>query len=91
MHADHRGDAGMCAQVPPQVLCPYERAARRFVCRNARVEDPVELLKQERQLRPWTPEEKRIFNEKFLVHPKVCRRLLDRVTISCGGGVALPP
>jgi hypothetical protein len=61
----------MCAQVPPQVLCPFERAARRYICRNARVADPVELLRQEHLLRPWTPEEKRIFNEKFLAHPKV--------------------
>lgn len=63
----------MCVQVPAQILCPQERAAKCYINCNARVDDPVELLHQERQLRPWTPEEKRIFNEKFLVHPKVCR------------------
>ena len=74
--------AGMCAQVPPQILCPYERAARRFICHNARVDDPVELLRQERQLRPWTPEEKRIFNEKFLAHPKVRPRVFFSLPFS---------
>ncbi|BDA48420.1 probable nuclear receptor corepressor 1 at N-terminal half [Coccomyxa sp. Obi] len=62
-------------QVPPQILCPYERAAQRYICHNARVDDPVEYLRQERQIRPWTPEEKRIFNEKFLQHPKDFRRI----------------
>jgi len=63
----------MCTQVPAQILCPQERAAKCYINCNARVDDPVEWLRQERLLKPWTPEEKRIFNEKFLVHPKVCR------------------
>ncbi len=65
-------NVGVWTQVPPQILCPYERAAQRYICHNALVEDPVEYLRQERLIKPWTPEEKRIFNEKFLQHPKVC-------------------
>jgi nuclear receptor co-repressor 1 len=57
--------------VPPQLLCPHERAARRYINRNALVDDPVALLEEEKRQRPWTPEERRIFNEKFLQHPKV--------------------
>jgi hypothetical protein len=61
----------MCPQVPAQVLCPFERAAMRYINKNARVDDPVEALAEEKRQRPWTPEEKRVFNEKFLQHPKV--------------------
>ena len=39
------------------------------------MEDPVEHLAEEKKLRPWVSEEKRIFNEKFLAHPKVHRKL----------------
>lgn len=39
------------------------------------MEDPVEHIAEEKKLRPWVPEEKRIFNEKFLAHPKVNRKL----------------
>ena len=65
----------MRAQVPDQVLCPYERARRLFRNRNALMEDPVEHIAEEKKLRPWVPEEKRIFNEKFLAHPKVPRKI----------------
>ena len=59
-------------QVPSQLLDPAERAAQLFINTNARVDDPVAELAAEQALRPWTPEEKRVFNEKFLAHPKVC-------------------
>ena len=62
------------AQVPDQVLCPHERARRLFRNRNALIEDPIEHIAEEKKLRPWVPEEKRIFNEKFLAHPKVRRK-----------------
>lgn len=44
---------------------------RRFNNRNALVEDPVQHIAEEKKLRPWLPEEKRTFNEKYLAHPKV--------------------
>ncbi len=59
-----------CMQIPDQMQCPYEKAMRRFDNRNALVEDPVQHIEEEKKLRPWMPEEKRIFNEKFLAHPK---------------------
>ena len=58
-------------QIPDQMQCLYEKAMRRFSNRNALIEDPVQHILEEKKLRPWLPEEKRIFNEKFLAHPKV--------------------
>lgn len=43
---------------------------RQFDNRNALIADPVEYIQEEKKLRPWMPEERRIFNEKFLAHPK---------------------
>ena len=57
-------------QVPDQLQDPYEKAMRKFDNRNALIEDPVECIQEEKKLRPWMPEERRIFNEKFLTHPK---------------------
>ena len=57
-------------QVPKQ-LCARERAAERFVTNNARVHDPVAALVAEERVRPWTADEKRIFMDRFLAHPKV--------------------
>ena len=45
-------------------------AMRKFDNRNALIEDPLEYIQEEKKLRPWMPEERRIFNEKFLAHPK---------------------
>lgn len=64
-------DLSACLQIPDQMQCPYEKAMRRFDNRNALIEDPVQHIQEEKKLRPWMPEEKRIFNEKFLAHPKV--------------------
>ena len=61
----------MHPQIPDQLQCPYEKAMRRFNNRNALIEDPVQHIAEEKKLRPWLPEEKRIFNEKYLAHPKV--------------------
>ena len=61
----------MSVQIPDQMQCPYETAMRRFDNRNALIEDPVQHIQEEKKLRPWMPEEKRVFNEKFLAHPKV--------------------
>lgn len=57
-------------QIPDQMQCPYESAMRQFHNTNALVEDPVEAIAEEKKLRPWAPEERRTFNEKFLAHPK---------------------
>lgn len=54
------------------LLDPRERRARVFVSDNARVEDPIAWQQQEDLVRPWLPDEKRIFMDKYLAHPKVC-------------------
>lgn len=58
-------------QIPPQQLCPHERASARFDSCNALVADPVAALAAEERERPWAPDEKRVFNEKFLAFGKV--------------------
>ena len=42
-----------------------------FPSDNAKVEDPVGLLKHEEAMRPWSDEEKKIFMDKYLSHVKV--------------------
>eukprot|EP00951_Prasinocladus_malaysianus_P009290 scaffold67738_cov34-Prasinocladus_malaysianus.AAC.1 len=59
----------MC-KVPEQILCPHERRTRVIPSDSALVEDPVAELQRESLVHPWTPEEKRIFQEKFTQFPK---------------------
>ncbi|KAK9836331.1 hypothetical protein WJX81_006307 [Elliptochloris bilobata] len=76
----------MC-KIPSQLLCPHERASQRFDSANALVADPVAAREAEERERPWAPDEKRVFNEKFLAFGKDFRRIatfLDhRSTADC--------
>ena len=76
------------AQVPPQLLCPHERAWQRFDTTNALVPDPAAALAAEERERPWSPEEKRVFNEKFLAFPKARPLIMaaGRAPAPRGGG-----
>ena len=60
-----------CLHVPDQIVDPVERSMRVFVSDNSLVPDPVEQMAYEHELRPWSDDEKRIFNEKCLAHYKV--------------------
>ena len=60
-----------CLEMHDQVLDDEQRRNSMFPTDNALVEDPVALLAYEASLRPWTPEEKRIFMDKYLAYPKV--------------------
>ena len=60
-----------CLHVPDQIVNPVERCMRVFVSDNSLVPDPVEQMAYEHKLRPWSDDEKRIFNEKCLAHYKV--------------------
>jgi len=76
--------------VPPQLLCPHERAWQRFDTCNALVPDPAAALAAEERERPWSPEEKRVFNEKFLAFPKARPLIMaaGRAPAPRGGGGA---
>lgn len=65
-----------CLEIPDQIVDEAARKAECFPSENGRVEDPVALLEEEDSQRPWTPEEKRIFMDKFLAYPKVRLPLL---------------
>ena len=58
-------------QVDSQMLDPSDLKWSRFVSTNGRVADAAAELEEEELVRPWSPEEKRIFNDKFLLYPKV--------------------
>jgi len=85
---DPADPAARYAQVPPQLLCPHERAWQRFDTTNALVPDPAAALAAEERERPWSPEEKRVFNEKFLAFPKARPLIMaaGRAPAPRGGG-----
>lgn len=90
VHSSRRGGGGGRggAQCPPLVWGPGDVAARRFPSTNARVSDPVAELVRERNTAPWTPVERRIFQNAYLEHPKVrdpCSRAYPGVTSPLGG------
>lgn len=57
-------------KMPAMILDEKEREVRKFVSRNALVEDPIAVEKERKALNPWTAEEKKIFAEKFAVYNK---------------------
>eukprot|EP00850_Spirogloea_muscicola_P016549 SM000135S26993 [mRNA] locus=s135:153893:158121:+ [translate_table: standard] len=62
-------------KMPAMLLGERERAARRFVSTNGLVEDP-EMLEAERKLtNPWTPEERKVFLEKYAAFNKNFARI----------------
>lgn len=59
-----------CLTWPDQKLDDRSRKYSIFPSDNARIEDPVRLLKHEADMRPWSDEEKKIFLDKYLSHVK---------------------
>lgn len=57
-------------KMPAMILDEKERAVRRFVSRNALVEDPIAVEMERKTLNPWTAEERKTFAEKFAIYNK---------------------
>ncbi|XP_024380079.1 uncharacterized protein [Physcomitrium patens] len=74
-------------KMPAMILDEKERASRRFVSRNALVEDPVTVEMERKTLNPWTEVEKKIFVEKFALHYKnfkeIASHLQYKTTADC--------
>ncbi|XP_065831381.1 nuclear receptor corepressor 2-like isoform X2 [Oscarella lobularis] len=69
---------------PPDLLDSDERKVQ-FISRNGFVEDPMADHKQRRMNALWTDDEKRIFREQFVKHPKDFERIaLHLPKKSCG-------
>ncbi|GIL77746.1 hypothetical protein Vretifemale_7240, partial [Volvox reticuliferus] len=64
----------MCA-LPDMVLDPWERRWRAYDNRNGLVQDPVRELEEERMIKSWAEEERTLFMDKFLQHPKDFRKI----------------
>jgi hypothetical protein len=62
-------------RLPAMILDEREREARVLPSDCALVEDPVGELKQQALVNIWTPEERRIFVDKFQQYPKDFRRI----------------
>lgn len=60
-------------KMPDRILYPWQ--GRMWINRNRLVRDPAADLCASMERSPWTDEEKKIFMEKFLEHPKVCSRI----------------
>ena len=58
-------------QCPAQLVTERELRFRVFANANALVPDPVAAFLAEDEVRPWSEAERRIFMEKFTIHPKV--------------------
>ena len=68
------------AVVPPMMLDAKQRSLR-YYNNNGLVEDPMNDWKERQHYNVWTPQEKQIFKEKYLQHPKnftVIQQYLDR-------------
>jgi hypothetical protein len=74
-------------KLPAMVLDPEEKRLAVFRTRNALVEDPYGEMEQLKKVRPWTPEEKKIFHEKFASYGKNFKRIATfidgRTTADC--------
>lgn len=57
------------AVVPPMMLDARQRKLR-YTNNNGRVEDPMAEDEERKFINVWTPQEKNIFKEKYLQHPK---------------------
>lgn len=71
----------------PAMILEEERMVRRFISKNALVEDPVAMELERRSTNPWTPEEKKIFIEKFAIYNKnfkeIANHLACKSTADC--------
>ena len=57
------------AVIPPMMLDARQRSLR-YVNNNGLLEDPMEEYRERRYINVWTAQEKQIFKEKYLQHPK---------------------
>ncbi|XP_060534175.1 uncharacterized protein LOC132706710 [Cylas formicarius] len=72
------------AVIPPILLDPKDRRVR-YQNNNGFVEDMEAVYKSRQYLNVWTPMEKEIFKDKYLLHPKnfgVIASYLDRKSVS---------
>jgi len=65
------------------ILDEDERRILRFDSKNALVRDPLGEMEAERTCNPWTPDEQRIFSERFQV--RVSQDAHRPSTALCGG------
>jgi len=70
-------------QCPAMILDEDERRILRFDSKNALVRDPLGEMEAERTCNPWTPDEQRIFSERFQV--RVSQDAHRPSTALCGG------
>lgn len=59
----------MLAVIPPMMLDARQRRLR-FLNNNGLLEDPMAAYKEQLHLNHWTEQEKQVFKEKYLQHPK---------------------
>eukprot|EP00824_Muranothrix_gubernata_P016419 TRINITY_DN3399_c0_g1_i2.p1 TRINITY_DN3399_c0_g1~~TRINITY_DN3399_c0_g1_i2.p1 ORF type:complete len:944 (+),score=202.18 TRINITY_DN3399_c0_g1_i2:70-2901(+) len=64
------------ATVPPMIIDERQRQEF-FINRNGLIHDPMAEERARKMRNPWTEEEKSMFQEKFLVHPKNFRRIAN--------------
>ena len=62
-------------RMPSMVLGKHQRKHHNFETNNALVEDPVAAEQERKIMNPWSPEEKKIFLEKYLLLGKNLRRI----------------
>jgi len=62
------------AVIPPQIIDEDEKA-RRFSSTNGLVEDSEELEREVKFGHPWSEQEKAIFSQVYLAHPKNFRKI----------------
>ena len=72
------------AVVPPMMLDARQRKMR-FLNNNGLIEDPMEQYKEGQQVVKWTDQERQVFKEKHLQHPKnfvlIAQYLPRKVTV----------
>jgi hypothetical protein len=73
------------AVIPPMMLDARQRS-HRFIDENGLVTDPMSVHNESMlRVQFWSPEEREIFKEKYIVHPKnfgyIASALENKVTI----------
>ncbi|XP_078682123.1 uncharacterized protein LOC144916696 isoform X2 [Branchiostoma floridae x Branchiostoma belcheri] len=72
------------AVVPPMMFDEDQRRIK-FINKNGLIKDPMKEYKERQLINTWTEEEKQIFKEKFIQHPKnfaLIASYLDRKSVS---------
>ena len=67
--------ATQCARDTPMILEPTKALMVRFECRNGLIEDPIAEEKERKRKSVWTDREKKIFFDKWIIYPKLFRRI----------------